>query len=92
MVTFYQDDIVDDDDIRGWLKLGKSKGEDVKQGSISENYKKFWMLGARLLQQISEQDSSDEEDEESEQEGKKVVEESEEDDDSKVAAPDSSSE
>lgn len=79
MVSFYQDDIVEDDDVRGWLKLATSKGESLSPGPIAENYKKFWMIGARLLQQISEQESSDEEsDEEDEDNAQAGDEDSEE--------------
>ena len=58
----YQTDVVDEDDISGWHALPEAKGEGLKPGEYRENVEKAWLTGARLLHQLSEQDSTEEED------------------------------
>ncbi|OAX43545.1 nucleotide-diphospho-sugar transferase [Rhizopogon vinicolor AM-OR11-026] len=66
LAALYQDDIVDEDDIRAWHAKPESQGEGVKPTSLQENYKKCWVTGAHMIKQFDEQDSDEESEEESE--------------------------
>lgn len=59
LVALYQDDIVDEDDIRAWHVLPVSKGEDRKAGTETDNFKKCWLIGTHMLKQFDDQDSDD---------------------------------
>ncbi|XP_006458207.1 hypothetical protein AGABI2DRAFT_64187 [Agaricus bisporus var. bisporus H97] len=59
LVALYQDDIVDEDDIRAWHVLPVSKGEDRKPGTETDNFKKCWLIGTHMLKQFDDQDSDD---------------------------------
>ncbi|KAI0797687.1 hypothetical protein C8Q75DRAFT_861962 [Abortiporus biennis] len=61
LAALYQDDIVDEDDIRAWHKKPVSKGIDLKEGVFLENVKRCWAIGTRMIQQFDEQESSSEE-------------------------------
>ncbi|EIW85031.1 nucleotide-diphospho-sugar transferase [Coniophora puteana RWD-64-598 SS2] len=69
LAAFYQDDIVEEDDIREWYSQRASRGDDVDAG-LKENFKKCWTVGAHMIKQFDEQESEesdgdeDEEDEE----------------------------
>ncbi|TFY70380.1 hypothetical protein EVG20_g2649 [Dentipellis fragilis] len=60
LAALYQNDIVEEDDIRGWHKLPESKGEGLKPGPVLENMQKSWIVGARMIHQFDEQESTDE--------------------------------
>jgi translation initiation factor eIF-2B subunit epsilon len=62
LVALYQDDIVDEDDIRAWYVLPASKGEDRKPGPETDNFKKCWVIGSHMIKQFDDQ-GSDESDE-----------------------------
>lgn len=62
MASLYEEDIVAEDDIRNWHATGTAKGEGQKP-DIRENYKRCWMIGARMIQQFDEQESEEESDE-----------------------------
>ncbi|KAA1474914.1 nucleotide-diphospho-sugar transferase [Dentipellis sp. KUC8613] len=82
LAALYQNDIVEEDDIRGWHKLPESKGEGLKPGPILENTQKSWIVGARMIHQFDEQESSDEdEDSEEASDDDDAEEESEEEED-----------
>lgn len=57
LVAFYQDDIIDEDDLKNWQQLPASK---IGQGDSTENHRKFWVIGSRMLQQLMEQESEEE--------------------------------
>ncbi|TFK54991.1 nucleotide-diphospho-sugar transferase [Heliocybe sulcata] len=66
LAAMYQNDIVEEDDIREWHKLPASKGEGLKSGTLQENMQKCWTIGSRMIQQFDEQEESEESEEESE--------------------------
>lgn len=59
LAALYQDDIVEEDDIRAWHALPASKGVGLSDGELSENIKRCWVVGAKMIQQFDEQDSSE---------------------------------
>lgn len=63
LAALYQDDIVDEDDIRAWHAKPQSQGQGVKPTSLQENYKKCWVTGAHMIKQFDEQDSNEESEE-----------------------------
>ncbi|KAG1756540.1 nucleotide-diphospho-sugar transferase [Suillus paluster] len=63
LAALYQDDIVDEDDIRAWHANSKSQGQCVKPASLQDNYKKCWVTGAHMIKQFDEQDSDEESEE-----------------------------
>jgi translation initiation factor eIF-2B subunit epsilon len=65
LVAFYQNDIIDEDDLRNWQQLPASK---AVQDDSAENHKKFWVIGSRILQQLLEQESEEESDEDEDDE------------------------
>lgn len=64
LAALYQEDIVDEDDIRAWHGLPASRGENQNSGTDTENFKKCWVVGAHMIKQFDDQDS-DEDGEES---------------------------
>jgi translation initiation factor eIF-2B subunit epsilon len=62
LAALYQDDIVEEDDIRRWHALPASKGVGLEPGTITENIKKCWSVGARMIVQFNEQDSDEDSD------------------------------
>ncbi|TFK83474.1 nucleotide-diphospho-sugar transferase [Polyporus arcularius HHB13444] len=65
LVALYQQDLVDEDDIRAWHKSPAAKGEGVKPGSpLAEGLQKCWEVGAKLLEQLSEESEEESEEEE----------------------------
>ena len=63
LIAIYQDDIVEEDDIRRWHALPASKGQGLTSDVELENYKKCWLIGARMIHQLDEQESDSDEDE-----------------------------
>ncbi|EIM90142.1 nucleotide-diphospho-sugar transferase [Stereum hirsutum FP-91666 SS1] len=74
LAAMYQNDVVDEDDIREWHAKPASKGEGLKEGEVLENFKKLWIVGARMIHQFDEQESDEDEDSEegSDEEGEEV--------------------
>ncbi|KAH8106716.1 hypothetical protein BXZ70DRAFT_243863 [Cristinia sonorae] len=65
LAALYQDDIVEEDDIRAWHITAAAKGETLKEGTtLAENVKRCWAVGAKMIEQFDEQESSEEEEEE----------------------------
>ncbi|KAF9005562.1 nucleotide-diphospho-sugar transferase [Cyathus striatus] len=62
LLTMYNDDIVEEDDIRAWHKLTASKGDSQTDPNAS-NLKRCWSVGAVIIQQFDEQESDDSKDE-----------------------------
>ncbi|KAF8557250.1 nucleotide-diphospho-sugar transferase [Imleria badia] len=73
LAALYQDDIVEEDDIRKWHKKPSAEGEGVKPPASQENFKKCWVVGAHMIKQFDEQESEEEsgEDEAEDSEGEK---------------------
>jgi len=62
LAALYQDDIVEENDIRQWHALPVSKGTGLKPGATTDNIKKGWSVGTHMIAQFNEQ-SDDEESE-----------------------------
>jgi translation initiation factor eIF-2B subunit epsilon len=61
LAALYQDDIVEEEDIRRWHVLPISKGEGTEN---LENVKRCWAIGGHMIQQFDEQGSDDDSSEE----------------------------
>ncbi|KAH0827077.1 hypothetical protein J3R83DRAFT_4762 [Lanmaoa asiatica] len=74
LAALYQDDIVEEDDIRNWHEKPGAQGEGVTPAS-QENFKKCWTVGAHMIKQFDEQESEEEsdDDEEEDSEGENNV-------------------
>jgi len=59
LASLYQNDIVEEEDIRNWHALPEAKGENVENGVLLENLQKTWIVGARMIHQLNEQESDD---------------------------------
>ncbi|KAF9264793.1 nucleotide-diphospho-sugar transferase [Marasmius fiardii PR-910] len=53
LAALYQDDIVEEEDIRAWHRLPGS------QGRGNEQMKRCWLIGGRMIEQFDEQESDD---------------------------------
>lgn len=60
LAAFYQDDIVEEEDIRTWHGKKESKGEG---GVLGGNMEKSWAIGSRMIEQFDAQDTESEESE-----------------------------
>lgn len=60
LAALYQDDIVDEDDIREWHNIPASKGESRKSSPETESFKKCWMIGSHMIRQFDDQESGEE--------------------------------
>ncbi|KAJ7740705.1 nucleotide-diphospho-sugar transferase [Mycena maculata] len=60
LAELYQTDIVEEDDIRAWYALPSAKGTGLVGGPTTENVKRCWAVGARMIQQFDEQESESE--------------------------------
>lgn len=58
--TFYNEDIVDEDDIQKWHLLPASRGVGMPDGLEAENVRKCWAIGKAMLASLAAQDSEDE--------------------------------
>ncbi|KIY68593.1 nucleotide-diphospho-sugar transferase [Cylindrobasidium torrendii FP15055 ss-10] len=66
--TFYNEDIVDEDDIQKWHLLPASRGVGMAAGPEADNVKKCWAIGKAMLASLAAQDSEDESGEEDDEE------------------------
>ncbi|KAL1707802.1 hypothetical protein EV121DRAFT_255474 [Schizophyllum commune] len=65
LAALYQEDVVEEEDIRAWFKHPESRGEDVgATGEELENIKKCRDVGAKMIEQFDAQESSEEESDE----------------------------
>lgn len=69
LMALYQNDVVEEEDIRSWHAQPEAKGEDVKDRRLLENLQKTWIVGARMIHQFNEQESDDDESESGSSEG-----------------------
>ncbi|ETW85768.1 hypothetical protein HETIRDRAFT_309762 [Heterobasidion irregulare TC 32-1] len=69
LAALYQNDIIEEDDVRGWHAQPDSKGEGLKAGEVLENFKRCWLVGARMIHQFDQQESSSEGEDESDGSG-----------------------
>ncbi|KAN0076973.1 Nucleotide-diphospho-sugar transferase [Tylopilus felleus] len=67
LAALYQEDIVEEDDIRTWHKKPSAQGEGVKPPATQENFKKCWIVGAHMIKQFDEQESEEESEEDDEE-------------------------
>ena len=63
LAALYQEDIVEEDDIRGWHILPSTSGGDGREGVERDNFRKCWTIGAHMIRQFDDQDSSESDDE-----------------------------
>ena len=56
LAAFYQEDVVEEDDIREWHKNPAPK-ESSSSTDITENMKRCWNIGTRMIEQFDEQES-----------------------------------
>lgn len=79
LAALYQEDIVEEEDIRKWYSLPDSKGEHGKSDEVAENFKKCWIIGSHMIKQFDAQGSSESEEdsEEGEEEQAKEIEQGE---------------
>lgn len=66
LAALYQEDIVDEDSIRKWLVMPVSRGVGLEAGDRSDNIRKCFELGTKMLQHLEEQDDDSEDSEDSE--------------------------
>ena len=58
LAALYQEDIVEEEDIRQWHTLPASKGQGL-DGGKAENMKRCWTIGSYMIQQFDEQGSDE---------------------------------
>lgn len=63
LAALYQEDIVEEDDIRGWHILPSTSSGNGHEGVTRDNFQKCWMIGTHMIQQFDDQDSSESDDE-----------------------------
>ncbi|KAG8217822.1 hypothetical protein J3R82DRAFT_5987 [Butyriboletus roseoflavus] len=73
LAALYQEDIVEEDDIRNWHKKPSAQGEGVKPLASQENFKKCWTVGAHMIKQFDEQESEESEEDEEDSKGERIV-------------------
>ncbi|KAF8636741.1 hypothetical protein AX17_003544 [Amanita inopinata Kibby_2008] len=81
LASLYQNDIVEEEDIRAWHKLPTSKAEGHKPGILADNIKKCWVIGSHMIRQFDAQASESDEDNDDEDETDETGEELEQDED-----------
>ncbi|KAF9053571.1 nucleotide-diphospho-sugar transferase [Hymenopellis radicata] len=70
LASLYEQDIVDEEDIRAWHALPSAKGSDLPPSTRADNVKKCWEVGKALLEQLDDQESESEgEDDDEPEEG-----------------------
>ncbi|KAI0375033.1 nucleotide-diphospho-sugar transferase [Pilatotrama ljubarskyi] len=71
LAALYQQDLVEEDDIRAWHRSAAARGEGLKPGSaLAEGVRKCWAVGAKMIEQFdaeSEEESTEEEESEEEE-------------------------
>ncbi|KAI0035700.1 nucleotide-diphospho-sugar transferase [Vararia minispora EC-137] len=60
LAALYQDDVVEEDDIRAWHAQPAAKGEGMYEGKHRDKVQKCWLVGARMIHQFDEQESDEE--------------------------------
>jgi len=64
MAALYQDDIVEEDDIRTWYASPASRGDGQKPGPLQDNIEKCRTIGSHMIQQFDDQESEEESEDE----------------------------
>ncbi|THG99211.1 hypothetical protein EW026_g3085 [Hermanssonia centrifuga] len=64
LAALYQDDVVDEDDIRAWHSRPLAKGVGVKPGPLLDGVKYCWAVGQKMIEQFDAQGSESEEESE----------------------------
>jgi len=84
LAALYQDDLVEEEDIRRWHGQPESKGEGLETSEDLENIKRCWIIGAHMIHQFDEQgsdeDSSEEDKDQEEVENQGLAEENKQND------------
>ncbi|KAL4068016.1 nucleotide-diphospho-sugar transferase [Scleroderma yunnanense] len=64
LAALYQEDIIEEDDIRAWHEKPASRGDNQMSTTLQENFKKCWNVGAHMIKQFDEQESEESQEEE----------------------------
>ena len=80
LAALYQEDIVEEDDIRQWHSLPASKGQGL-DADEAEKMKRCWTIGTCMIQQFDEQGSDDDDDTEESDDEEEEDEDEDEDED-----------
>ncbi|KAI0647184.1 nucleotide-diphospho-sugar transferase [Trametes meyenii] len=73
LAALYQQDLVEEDDIRAWHKSAAARGEGLKPNSPrAEGVKKCWAVGAKMIEQFDAESDEESSEEESDEEAPKV--------------------
>ena len=68
-MALYQNDIVEEEDIRNWHAQPEANGEGVKDQTLLENLQTIHNVGALMIHEFDEQESEDDEGESESSEG-----------------------
>lgn len=68
LASLYQEDIVEEDDIRAWHAKSIAKGADLKPGQLLDGVKHCWTVAGKMIEQFDAQESSEEESEDGSEE------------------------
>lgn len=61
LLALYENDIVEEEDIRNWHTQPEARGEDVNDRNLLENLRTTWIVGAHIIHQFNELESDDDE-------------------------------
>jgi translation initiation factor eIF-2B subunit epsilon len=60
LASLYQNDIIEEEDIRKWHSKSVSRGDGLKPGPQLDGVRKCWLVGKRMIEQFDEQESEEE--------------------------------
>ena len=60
LIAFYQEDIVEEDDIQAWHKTSNKPIPHTTDAIFTENMQKCFKIGAQMIKQLAEQDDESE--------------------------------
>lgn len=69
LAALYQQDIVEEEDIRKWYASPAARGAGAGEGAAAKNMRKLWTVGSRMIAQFDAQGDSESEDESEEESG-----------------------
>ncbi|KAI0673089.1 nucleotide-diphospho-sugar transferase [Trametes maxima] len=73
LAALYQQDLVEEEDIRAWHRSAAARGQGLKPGSpLAEGVKRCWAVGAKMIEQFDAESEEESEEEESDEEAPKA--------------------
>ena len=63
LAAFYQEDIVEEADVRAWHVMPESNGRGALPTSLASSLENSWAIGSRMIEQFDAQDTGSEESE-----------------------------